>query len=114
MSYTSSDKNDNNLHWPLIDLFNTYIAAWALREIPRTGARFTWSNRQLNPVRSALDRVFASPSFEALFPLCSMEAVTSLGSDHTPVLFDRETVRMCAVLCSFSKPSGLHDMCFCH
>ncbi|KAK1669324.1 hypothetical protein QYE76_057483 [Lolium multiflorum] len=84
----AEDKNNSNLNWPLMDLFNANIAAWALREIPRTGARFTWTNRQLNPVRSALDRVFVSPSFEALFPLCSLSAETSLGSDHTPLVFD--------------------------
>jgi endonuclease/exonuclease/phosphatase family metal-dependent hydrolase len=71
-----------------MDLFNDNIAAWALREIPRTGARFTWKNRQLNPVRSTLDRVFISPAFEAVFPLCALTAETSLGSDHTPLVFD--------------------------
>jgi endonuclease/exonuclease/phosphatase family metal-dependent hydrolase len=82
------DKNNSNLNWPLMDLFNDSIAAWALSEIPRTGARFTWTNRQLNPVRSALDRVFISPAFEAVFPLCALTAETSLGSDHTPLVFD--------------------------
>ncbi|XP_071683220.1 uncharacterized protein [Lolium perenne] len=84
----AEDKSNANLNWPLIDLFNNTIASWALREIPRTGARFTWSNHQLNPVRSALDRVFVSASFEAIFPLCSLSAETSLGSDHTPLVFD--------------------------
>jgi hypothetical protein len=84
----AEDKNNNNLNWPVIDLFNDNIARWGLREIPRTGARFTWTNRQLNPVRSALDRVFVSPTLEAIFPLCSLMAETSLGSDHTPLVFD--------------------------
>ncbi|KAK1617796.1 hypothetical protein QYE76_023313 [Lolium multiflorum] len=84
----AEDKNNSNLNWTLIDLFNDNIASWGLREIPRTGARFTWTNRQLNPVRSALDRVFVSPNFEAIFPLCSLAAETSLGSDHTPLVFD--------------------------
>jgi hypothetical protein len=85
---TAEDKNNDNVNWTLIDLFNDSIASWALREIPRTGARFTWSNRQINPVRSALDRVFVSASFEAIFPLCSLYAETCLGSDHTPLVFD--------------------------
>jgi hypothetical protein len=84
----AEDKNNDNLNWPLIDLFNNTIDAWALREIPRTGARFTWSNHQLNPIRSALDRVFVSADFEAIFPLCFLSAETSLGSDHTPLVFD--------------------------
>jgi endonuclease/exonuclease/phosphatase (EEP) superfamily protein YafD len=85
---SAADKNNGNLNWPLIDLFNEHIAMWDLQEIPRTGARFTWTNRQLNPVRSALDRVFISQSFETMFPLCSLAVETSLGSDHTPLLFD--------------------------
>jgi mannosylglycoprotein endo-beta-mannosidase len=85
---SAADKNNSNLNWPLIDSFNEYIASWALQEIPRTGARYTWSNRQLNPVRSTLDRVFISQPFEVLFPLCSLSAETSLGSDHTPLVFD--------------------------
>jgi hypothetical protein len=82
------DKNNDHLNWRLMDLFNEHIATWALREIPRSGARFTWTNRQLNPVRSVLDRVFISPALEGFFPLCSLTAETSLGSDHTPLIFD--------------------------
>jgi hypothetical protein len=82
------DKNNDHLNWRLMDLFNEHIAAWALREIPRSGARFTWTNRQINPVRSVLDRVFISPALEGFFPLCSLTAETSLGSDHTPLIFD--------------------------
>jgi hypothetical protein len=36
-----ADKNNDNLNLPLIDLFNDSIASWDLREIPRTGARYT-------------------------------------------------------------------------
>jgi hypothetical protein len=76
----AEDKNNSNPNWSLIDLFNNYIATWALREIPRTGARFTWSNHQLNPVRSALDRVFVSASFKAIFrsALCPLRPVWDL------------------------------------
>jgi hypothetical protein len=35
-----------------------------------------------------LDRVFISPLLEPLFPLCTLTAETSLGSDHTPLIFD--------------------------
>jgi endonuclease/exonuclease/phosphatase family metal-dependent hydrolase len=86
--HAAEDKSNSNLNWPVMDLFNENIASWALREIPRTGARYTWTNRQLNPIRSALDRVFISPEFESIFPLCSLAAETSLGSDHTPLVFD--------------------------
>jgi exonuclease III len=58
---SDQDKNNDRINWPRLELFNNHIAAWGLREIPRTGARFTWTKKQLNPVRCVLDRVFFSP-----------------------------------------------------
>ena len=84
----AQDKNNDRINWPRIHLFNDHIANWALTEVPRSGARYTWSNKQLNPVRCVLDRVFISPELEALFPLASLVAETSMGSDHTPLIFN--------------------------
>ena len=64
------------------------IARLALQEINRTGARFTWSNRQRDPIRSVLDRFFVSPDWEQAFPLVSLCAETPIGSDHTPLVLD--------------------------
>jgi endonuclease/exonuclease/phosphatase family metal-dependent hydrolase len=86
---SGTDKNNDNINWARVDMFNEAIGEWALREIPRTGARYIWSNRQLNPVRSVLDRVFISPDLEPTFPLCTVTAETSLGSDHTPLILGR-------------------------
>jgi hypothetical protein len=41
----AEDKNNDNLNWSLMDLFDDNKVAWALREIPRTGERFSWTNR---------------------------------------------------------------------
>jgi hypothetical protein len=35
-----------------------------------------------------LDKVFITPELETFFPLCSLVAETSLGSDHTQLVFD--------------------------
>ncbi|KAE8809284.1 hypothetical protein D1007_14191 [Hordeum vulgare] len=67
-------------------LFIDCIADMALREIARLGARFTWSNKQADPIRSVLDRVFVSPQWEVMFPFCGLQAITQIGSDHTPLL----------------------------
>jgi hypothetical protein len=56
----AEDKNNCNINWPRIHLFNDCLARLDLREIIGTGARFTCTNKQLNPVRSVLDRVFVS------------------------------------------------------
>ena len=67
-------------------MFNDCIAELALREITRVGARYTWSNNRADPIRSVLDRVLVSVDWEIQFPLCSLRAVTRIGSDHTPLL----------------------------
>ncbi|KAE8798604.1 hypothetical protein D1007_26086 [Hordeum vulgare] len=69
-----------------ICLFNDCIAYLALCEIASVGARFTSTNKQDGPIRSMLDRVFVSPQWERLFPLCSLKAVTRIGSDHTSLM----------------------------
>jgi endonuclease/exonuclease/phosphatase (EEP) superfamily protein YafD len=89
------DKNNSNLNWPRIHRFNDVIAAMSLREVSRAGARYTWTNKQLNPVRSVLDRVFMSPAWEAFFPLCSLTAITRIGSDHTPLLLNSGEGEVC-------------------
>lgn len=63
-----ADKNNPNFSWSLADAFNDFITECVLRELPRTGSRFTWSNHQANPTRSVLDRAFASHSWDVLFP----------------------------------------------
>jgi hypothetical protein len=75
---SQADKSNDRVNWARINMFNEAIGEWGVREIPRTGARFTWTNKQLNPVRSVLDRVFISSALEPRFPLCSVCAETSL------------------------------------
>ena len=82
------DKNNRNINWPRVHLFNDCIANLSLREIARTGAAYTWTNKQTNHVRSVLDRVFVLPVWELQFPLSSLKAENRLGSDHNPLLFD--------------------------
>jgi exonuclease III len=85
---SQEDKNNDSINWARLNMFNDAISDWEVREIPPTGARFTWTNKQLNPVRSVVDRVFISPLLEPRFPLCSVAAETSLGSNHTPLILD--------------------------
>jgi hypothetical protein len=88
----AQDKNNSNINWPLVNAFNETIARLALREVARPGARFTWSNKQRNPIRCVLDRVLVSPEWELQFPLLSLRATTSLGSDHSPLVLDSGVV----------------------
>uniref|UniRef100_A0A453D4K7 Endonuclease/exonuclease/phosphatase domain-containing protein n=1 Tax=Aegilops tauschii subsp. strangulata TaxID=200361 RepID=A0A453D4K7_AEGTS len=72
----ASDKSSPNVDRARMRLFNDCIADLALREIARVGARwarFTWMNKQVDPIRSVLDRVFVSAQWEVMFPLCSLK-----------------------------------------
>jgi hypothetical protein len=40
-----ADKNNRNIDWPHVNLFNDCIARLHLSEVVRSGARFTWSNK---------------------------------------------------------------------
>ena len=82
----SEGKNNNNINWPRVHRFNDCIVNLALREVRRTGSRYTWTNRQLNPVRCVLDRVLMSADWEVMFPLCSLVAETIVGSDHSALV----------------------------
>jgi exonuclease III len=92
----AADKSNDRINWARMDAFNDNIANWGLREIPRTGARYTWTNKHLNPVRCVLDRVFIAPELDSHFPLCSLLAKTSLGSDHTPLILDSGQESQCS------------------
>src|SRR4051812_40272038 len=43
------EKNNDRINLPRMQLFNDWIAELGLRELDRTGARFTWTNRQADP-----------------------------------------------------------------
>ena len=74
-----SDKSSSNFSWPLADAFNAFIRDTAIREIPRVGARYTWSNHQPPPIRSVLDRVFVCPRWDPLFPHASLKALACVA-----------------------------------
>jgi endonuclease/exonuclease/phosphatase family metal-dependent hydrolase len=80
-------KNNNNIDWQRVHQFNDCIACLQLSEVVRSGARYTWSNKQRNPVRCVLDGVLVSPTWETSFLLMSLLAESSIGSDHSPLLF---------------------------
>jgi hypothetical protein len=80
-------KNNMNIDWPQVNLFNDCIARLHLSKVVRSGARFIWSNKHRNPIRCVLYRFLVSPVWETEFPLMSLYAEPSIGSDHTPLIF---------------------------
>jgi len=72
----------------LMRAFNDFIEEFDLREVHRVGPRFTWTNKQVVPVMSNIDRVLIATDWESRFPLTLLNTLTRLGSDHCPLLLD--------------------------
>jgi hypothetical protein len=62
-----------------MDIFNNFINGTTLVEIIRGGSRFTWTNKQKNPIRSVLDRVFVSKEWEQRYPKVKNFTLTKVG-----------------------------------
>jgi hypothetical protein len=102
-----SDKNNNNFSWLQVEAFNDFIHNFALRELPRSGARFTWSNHQLNPVHCVLDMVFlcvlgGMTSTLALLSLLNL----TLARITPPWCWTPATVLLGLLLVSILMPPG--------
>jgi hypothetical protein len=54
------DKNNSNLDQALMDKFNMFIDLFQLQEIRRSGVKFTWTSKQINPVMVNLDRILVT------------------------------------------------------
>jgi len=71
-----------------MDLFNNFIGHCQLREIFCNGNRFTWSNKQKNPILVKLDRILVSTSWEMHYPTCFAWVKARVGSDHCPLVIN--------------------------
>ena len=83
-----ADKNTSNFSWALADAFNDFISSCALREIPRVGSRYTWTNHQPSPIHSVLDRVLVCSNWDSLFLLATLRSRAIVGLDHAPLILD--------------------------
>jgi exonuclease III len=81
-------KNNNNIDWRLIDLFNNFIADLQLMELKRFEGKYTWINKQANLVMMNLDKILISLEWSQQFPLCSSSSLIKVGSDHFPIILN--------------------------
>lgn len=66
--------------------FNEAISNLGLTELPLQEQRYTWSNKQENPLLERLDWVFTSPSWAIKYPCTSVSTMVRDTSDHVPCL----------------------------
>lgn len=82
------EKSNDNLHWSWMNMFISFIDDTGIREMHSGGSRYTWTNKQQDPVMSNLDRVFVTPKWEDKYPRGTARSLTRIGSDHAPILVD--------------------------
>jgi hypothetical protein len=85
---SSLDKNNGQVNFRWINLFNDWVNRWGLIELELRNRKYTWTNNQENVVIARLDRVFVSTELESVFPLARIKALDRTPSDHNPILID--------------------------
>ena len=66
------DKSTGQVNNRWIESFNEFIMDTNLLELQRSGDRYTWSNKQVVPIFSVLDRVFVNNVWEDKYPLVTV------------------------------------------
>jgi exonuclease III len=87
------EKSSDNVNQVWMDAFNEFIRDNGLKELIRKGSKYTWTNKQDNPVMSTLDRVLMSVRWDMIFKRASCESLTRVGSDHCPILVNSDDHR---------------------
>lgn len=82
----AEEKSNGHVNRRWMEKFNKFIADAELRELHRVGCKFTWTNKQVNPICEVLDRVLVSPNWDSLFPYAVVKTLTRVGSDHNPIM----------------------------
>lgn len=82
------DKSTQNVNMGLMEEFNKCIEDLALMEIKKARVRYTWTNKQANPIFSNIDRIFVNTEWENKFPLCFAYGLIIIGSNHNPIVLD--------------------------
>ena len=85
-SPNEKNKPVTNRRW--MDMFNSVISTYEMREICMTGGSFIWSNNQVDPTLEKLDRFLMSREWELSFPLVTVHKISRDISDHCPIVLD--------------------------
>jgi endonuclease/exonuclease/phosphatase family metal-dependent hydrolase len=86
------DKSNANLNRRAMAHFRALINEVELKEACFLGRRYTWSNERDSPTLEQIDRWFCSVDWDGLFPDATLAALSSLLSDHCPILMSTSIV----------------------
>jgi hypothetical protein len=88
-----------------MQLFNDYICDMAFIDVPLTGRRYMWSNKQPVSIFSKLDWVLLSSAWATQFPVILLRARLITISDHVPMLL------VCKQDASVCPPLRIEKVC---
>lgn len=95
--------NSKGNHLGDMEDFRMFVNDCALIDLPLNNRRYTWSDRRNPPTLVKLDRFFINTSFEDLHPLTSQKGLSSIISDHCPILLDTGDLVNTKVFFRFEK-----------
>lgn len=82
----AADKSNTKINRRLMNAFRSKLNELELKELYLFGRRYTWSNEQQRPTFVKLDRLFVTTTWEVSFPEAHLQALSTSGSDHCPLL----------------------------
>jgi len=85
------DRSNGNFNHQEAGWFNDAIEAMDLQELPLLDRRFTWSNRQEDPVLVRLDRFFVNTEWSLCLPNSTISSFSAAVSNHCQLLFSATT-----------------------
>ena len=72
----------------LMDMFNSFIRDIRLRDLYINGVKFSWSNRQEDPILVNLDRILVSTNWDCHYATSYAWFKARVGSDHFRLVLD--------------------------
>ncbi|KAK3002002.1 hypothetical protein RJ639_020928 [Escallonia herrerae] len=73
--------------------FSIFVNDAGLLDLPLTGAKYTWTNNERNPIMSRLDRFFITADWENHFKNVAQKALPRVIFDHAPIILDVNSLR---------------------
>lgn len=90
--YRVQDKNNTLLNRRRMGQFRRFIMQAELKEIHLNGRLYTWSNKRAHPTLEQIDRIFTTADWELLYPHSDLQPLSSICSDHAPLLLRTNNV----------------------
>ena len=89
LTLQAQDKSNSNLNRRMMGEFRRVVDDMELKELKLQGRRFTWSN---DSTQTRIDRAFCTTEWDLMLQDCSLQAMSSLVSDHCPLLLVGNTI----------------------